>query len=116
MLTFLCHSRKRIFAFSKQISSFWPISTPSPHNSFINRLTKSRYAELSVLVFVKILLLSVISVMVLLSIIVIISVVLGIRIYKKGEDPNNFLVPITTSVADFGSMIMIFTLTSLMFA
>jgi len=24
--------------------------------------------------------------------------------YKNNEDPNNFLIPITTSIADFGNM------------
>ncbi len=31
------------------------------------------------------------------------------RVYKNGEDPNNFLIPISTAVADLGSMV-IFTL------
>ena len=32
------------------------------------------------------------------------SIICGLWVYKKGEDPNNFLIPLTTSVADFSSL------------
>ena len=44
-----------------------------------------------------------------------ISVLGGIYIYKKQEDPNNFLIPITTSIADFGNMIILTILVLLFF-
>ncbi len=34
------------------------------------------------------------------------NMLLGNYIYRKKEDPNNFLIPISTSVADLGSLIM----------
>ncbi len=39
----------------------------------------------------------------------------GIYIYKKKEDPNNFLIPITTSVADFTNMVILAVLIILLF-
>jgi len=30
----------------------------------------------------------------------------GLMVYKRGTDPDNFLAPITTSIADLGSMIL----------
>ena len=39
----------------------------------------------------------------------------GIYIYKKKEDPNNFLIPITTSVADFTNMVVLALLIILLF-
>lgn len=44
----------------------------------------------------------------LLSIFILFVVVnLGIKIYRKNQDPDNFLIPITTAIADFGSMTLI---------
>lgn len=39
----------------------------------------------------------------------------GVYIYKKKEDPNNFLIPITTSVADFANMAILAILIILLF-
>lgn len=39
----------------------------------------------------------------------------GVYIYKKKEDPNNFLIPITTSVADFTNMVVLAVLIILLF-
>jgi cation transporter-like permease len=35
-----------------------------------------------------------------------ISIVGGLWVYKKGSDPNNFLIPMTTSIADFSSLVL----------
>ncbi len=43
------------------------------------------------------------------------SVIAGVHFYKKGEDPNNFLIPIVTSVADFGNIIVLAGLVTLFF-
>jgi len=43
------------------------------------------------------------------------SVVLGLHYFNKKEDPNNFLIPIITSVADFGNMIILAVLVVLLF-
>lgn len=36
-----------------------------------------------------------------------IAVLGGLYFYRRGEDPNNFLIPLTTSVADFGNMMLL---------
>jgi cation transporter-like permease len=55
----------------------------------------------------KTLLLAMIATMSLTMIVLLVSVVFGVWIYKKHEDPNNFLIPIATSVADFFSMFIL---------
>jgi len=57
-------------------------------------------------IFAKVMGISVFCTMALVSIIFLVSVASGIYVYKRKEDPNNFLVPITTSIADFGSMLL----------
>lgn len=63
----------------------------------------------------KIFFISIVDVTLLISILFIISIYAGIYFYKKGEDPNNFLIPITTSVADFGNMVILSILIVLFF-
>ncbi len=45
-----------------------------------------------------------IDVLVLVSLLYVMAIVIGLKLYEKKEDPNNFLIPITTSIADFGNM------------
>lgn len=56
------------------------------------------------LILFKVISLSFFSSTLLVGLICFISVVGGLYIYHKKEDPNNFLIPITTSIADFGSI------------
>jgi len=58
-------------------------------------------------VALKIAAISLLDTVFLVSVLFLISVMAGIHYFKKGEDPNNFLIPITTSVADFGNMILL---------
>ncbi len=58
---------------------------------------------------------SFVATMLLVGIIFLVSVALGWHFYKKQEDPNNFLIPITTSIADFGSMIVFMLMVSFLF-
>jgi len=51
----------------------------------------------------------------LVLILVYISIRGGLWIYRMKEDPNNFLIPMTTSVADFGSMFIFATMVALFF-
>ena len=44
-----------------------------------------------------------------------VSVFAGLYYFGKQEDPNNFLIPITTSIADFGNMIILAFLIVLLF-
>ncbi|MBI2578911.1 MAG: magnesium transporter [Candidatus Aenigmarchaeota archaeon] len=55
---------------------------------------------------VKILFVSLICTLILVTVIFVISVTAGFYIYRKKEDPNNFLIPLTTAVADLGSMLI----------
>ncbi len=57
----------------------------------------------TVALLMKILQLSIAATMVLVGIISFISIGFGMHICKKQEDPNNFLIPISTSIADLGS-------------
>lgn len=58
-------------------------------------------------VAIKIGLISVIDTFVLVLILFSVAVIGGLYFFKKKEDPNNFLIPITTAVADFGNMIIL---------
>ena len=79
---------------------------------FISSL--SGYKSTSIII-TKILLISLINVVLLVTVIFIVAIIAGLHFYKKKEDPNNFLIPITTSVADFGNMIILSLLVVLFF-
>lgn len=66
-------------------------------------------------VIFKIFLISILDVTLIVIILILISVFAGLYFFKKKEDPNNFLIPITTSVADFGNMIILSILIMLFF-
>lgn len=66
-------------------------------------------------VMVRLTYITLISTVLLVLLIFNLSVVGGLWIYKKGEDPNNFLIPITTSVADLGSLIVFAYLVTIFF-
>lgn len=55
----------------------------------------------------KIFFITLIDVIFLVNILFLISIFSGLYLYKKKEDPNNFLIPITTSIADFGNMFIL---------
>ncbi|MBI4170635.1 MAG: magnesium transporter [Candidatus Aenigmarchaeota archaeon] len=59
---------------------------------------------ISVEFFVKLLLLSVVCTLLLGALITIISFAGGYLIFRRGDDPNNFLIPLTTAIADLGSL------------
>ncbi len=63
----------------------------------------------------KLLFINIIDVALFVSILFLVAIFAGIRVYKKQEDPNNFLIPITTSIADFGNMIILSILVVLIF-
>lgn len=70
--------------------------------------------ELTLALFFKTVLISVAATIILVGIIFFISVIGGLYIYSRKKDPNNFLIPITTSVADLGSMIIFSLLVTLL--
>src|SRR3989344_158394 len=43
------------------------------------------------------------------------SVIGGLMIFKKGEDPDNFLIPVNTALGDLGSLIIFTTLIIVLF-
>lgn len=63
----------------------------------------------------KIFLIAVIDALLLVNILFLISTIAGIYFFKKQEDPNNFLIPITTSIADFGNMLILAVLVIMFF-
>ncbi len=58
---------------------------------------------------------AIVDVLALVCILFVVSAVAGLHFYRKKEDPNNFLIPITTSIADFGNMIILSVLIILVF-
>lgn len=60
--------------------------------------------NLSMTIALKIFLIVIMDNILLVSILFLTAVFAGTYFFKKQEDPNNFLIPITTSVADFGNM------------
>jgi len=52
----------------------------------------------------KVVLIAVTDVVLLVSLLFLVAIYAGFYVYRKGEDPNNFLIPITTSLADLGNM------------
>ena len=85
--------------------------------SFIISLAISGFSDyaLTAAVALKVLLTVMIDVALLLGIIFLISVAAGLYFFRKQEDPNNFLIPIITSVADFGNTIVLSILIVLLF-
>jgi mgtE-like transporter len=65
--------------------------------------------------FIKIVQIAVVAALALTILVFFISVVLGFWIYSKNEDPNNFLIPITTAIADFGTIVMLILLVRVFF-
>ena len=63
----------------------------------------------------KVMLISLIDVIALVLILFFIGVAAGFYFYDKQEDPNNFLIPITTSIADLGNMLLLTLLIILFF-
>ncbi|MFH1420396.1 MAG: magnesium transporter [Candidatus Aenigmatarchaeota archaeon] len=71
--------------------------------------------QVTALLFAKVILISLFATTVLVSIIFALSIASGFYVFSKKEDPNNFLIPITTSVADLGSMLLFTLLVAVLF-
>ncbi|HLC62837.1 MAG TPA: magnesium transporter [Candidatus Nanoarchaeia archaeon] len=71
--------------------------------------------HVSSIIIVKILAIALIDVVLFVTLLMIVSIVAGLYIYRKQEDPNNFLIPIATSIADFGNMVILAGLVLLFF-
>ena len=77
--------------------------------------TKTLQQSLDIVIALKMFLIVLADVLLLVVILFITSVVAGIHFYRKKEDPNNFLIPITTSIADFFNMALLSLLVVLFF-
>lgn len=71
--------------------------------------------EVSITLALKIISVVIVDAILLVSILCITAVLAGIYFFKKKEDPNNFLIPIATSIADFGNMVLLSLLVLLVF-
>jgi len=58
-------------------------------------------------IFLKILITTLLATSVLVGIIFLISIAGSVIIFKRKEDPDNYLIPITTAIADLGSMVIL---------
>ncbi|MEM7819820.1 MAG: magnesium transporter [Candidatus Aenigmatarchaeota archaeon] len=66
-------------------------------------------------IIAKILFISIIDTILLVIILFFMAIYAGLYFFRKKEDPNNFLIPITTSIADFCNMIILAILIFLFF-
>ena len=64
---------------------------------------------------IKIIALTLLDVILISTTLFLVVILAGIHFYNKKEDPNNFLIPITTSIADFGNMVILSILVILFF-
>lgn len=71
-----------------------------------NIIASLRGFQLELLTTLKILTVAIMSTASLVLIIFAVAIIGGLMVYKRGSDPDNFLTPITTSIADLGSMIL----------
>ncbi|MEM4336889.1 MAG: magnesium transporter [Candidatus Woesearchaeota archaeon] len=71
--------------------------------------------KINFLVGIKIITITLLDVLFLTILLFLAAVFAGLYVYRKSEDPNNFLIPITTSIADFGNMIVLALLVYLFF-
>jgi cation transporter-like permease len=80
-------------------------------------LVVSSFSDYSInkIIVSKIFFISILDVILLVTILFLTAILAGLYFYKKNEDPNNFLIPITTSIADFGNMFILTILILLFF-
>lgn len=69
----------------------------------------------SALVAFKVFAIALVDAVLLVTVLFVVAVVAGFYFYGKREDPSNFLIPITTSVADFGNMLLLALLVTVFF-
>jgi len=69
----------------------------------------------SISVSIKVFVIAIVDVALLVTLLSSIAVTAGIYYFRKKEDPNNMLIPITTSVADFANMIILSVLFLVLF-
>ena len=70
--------------------------------------------QLDLMISLKIILIGLLSSVIIVGVVFLISVVAGVEIFKKGEDPNNFLIPMSTSIADLIALVIVTALALLL--
>jgi len=70
---------------------------------------------LDINIFIKILAIILLTTIFILFVIFIVAILGGMYIHKRNQDPDDLLIPITTSIADLGSMILYSLLVILFF-
>jgi len=65
--------------------------------------------------FGKIVLMAIAATLSLVTIIFLVSVAGGFFVYKRGHDPDNYLIPIATSLADMGNLLLLSAMLFLLF-
>jgi len=68
-----------------------------------------------VILLIKIIFIALLAVSLLLVLMLFVSVFGGLMIFKKNEDPNNFLIPINTALGDLGGLVIFAILVSILF-
>jgi len=71
--------------------------------------------ETNFVFFLKMLLITLVSTASLVILIFLVAIIGGYKVYKNKEDPDDILIPITTSIADLGTMIIFSGLIYLLF-
>ena len=71
--------------------------------------------QLNLMIFLKVISISLITTLTLISFIIIIAILGGFYVYHKKQDPDDVLIPITTAIADLGAMLMLAFLVSVLF-
>lgn len=65
--------------------------------------------------FLKIIFISITTTLTLITFLLVVAIVGGFYIHRKRKDPDNILIPITTSIADLGAMLMLAFLVGILF-
>ena len=72
-------------------------------------------AAINIVEALKVVAIAFMSTATLVLVIFFLAIIGGIWVHKRGSDPNNFLIPITTSVADFSSLILFSLMVTFLF-
>jgi cation transporter-like permease len=63
----------------------------------------------------KIIFITIVTTLLLVIVLFLVSIIGGFYVYRKKHDPDNYLIPLSTALADFGSMALLSLLVAVMF-
>lgn len=66
-------------------------------------------------VFQKVTFIAMVTTIFLVCVLFLVSIIGGFYVYRKKHDPDNYLIPLTTAIGDFGSMILLALLVAWLF-